>query len=203
MSEQEQKSKNYGLWLDKHIRATKPDPKTWSDYEHWVTSYGSRYDTEEALAAAYARRMKNSQNILVTEEEFVTEACTGVCGDVNLRESAARKTYRALAALVECGVMKPSEVYGYACYSWCLRSPEAIVAYQESRDKWHVNNCETKVTAEEAVLAVNREFGFEASRIKIIGTPYYDATDYMFIRFNCAGWAWLWKNGNIYSVYGE
>ena len=202
MNEQEQKSKNYGLWLDAHIRSTKPDPKTWSDYEHWVTSYGGRYDTEDALAAAYARRMKNSQGILVTEEEFLAEACVVLYMDAELRESAA-KTYRALAELVEHGFMKPSDVYGYACYGRCLRHPEAIIIYQEEQNKWHVNNCETKVTVEEAVLAVNREFGFEASHIKIIGTPYYDATDWNFIRFNCAGWAWLWKNGNIYSVYDE
>ncbi len=202
MSEQEQKSKNYGLWLYEHIRATKPDPKTWSDYEHWVTSYGSRYDTEEALAAAYARRMKNSQGILVTEDEFVEEACVWLREDAELRGSAA-KTYRTLATLVERGVMKPSEIYGYACYAWCLRHPEAVISYRESADKWHVNNCETKVTVEEAVIDVNREFGFEASRVKIVGTPYYEATDWNFIRFDCAGRAWLMRNGEIYPVYDD
>ena len=70
MTEQELKAKNYGLWLYKHICANKPDPETWTEYEGWVTSYGARYDTEEALAAAYARRMKNSQGILVTERSL-------------------------------------------------------------------------------------------------------------------------------------
>lgn len=42
---------------------------------------------------------------------------------------------------------------------------------------------------------------FETGRTHIIGTPYYDATDYQFIRFNCAHMAWLWQNGNLLQVY--
>lgn len=53
----------------------------------------------------------------------------------------------------------------------------------------------------EAIAKVNLEWGFEADRIKIIGTPYYDATDWQFIRFNCAGCQWLWAQDALYPVY--
>ena len=92
------------------------------------------------------------------------------------------------------------EIYSYAHFKWCLQNPEAIIAYEESRN-WIINNCDTKITNEKAVVAINREWGFEASRIKIIGTPYYDATDWQYIRFDCAFMTWLWKNGKLYQVY--
>ena len=145
--------------------------------------------------------MKSSQGILVTEDEFIAEACKH--RDDDERRQNASKAYAALADLVRRDVIKPSDVYGYACYRWCMNHPEAIIAYREAPKKWLVNNCGTEIDCDKAVLAVNREFGFEANRIQIIGTPYYDASDWMFIRFNCCGWAWLWKNGSIYLVYDE
>lgn len=89
----------------------------------------------------------------------------------------------------------------YAHYKWYLRDAKAIIAYQEGRDRWIVNNCGTEVSEDTAKIAVNSEWGFEASRVRIIGTPYYDATDYQFIRFDCKQMTWLWKNGNLYQVY--
>ena len=68
----------------------------------------------------------------------------------------------------------------YAYYAWCLRKPEAIIAYQIGtgkdtpvHQKWAVNNCAQEITEAEARVAVCEEFGFEVSRVRIIGTPYY------------------------------
>jgi hypothetical protein len=105
-----------------------------------------------------------------------------------------------LVKLVEANKLRPAEVYSYAHYRWCLKDSSAIIAYQTGPNRHEVNNCGTNITHAEAKIAINDEWGFEASRIKIIGTPYYDATDYHFIRFNCARMCWLWKNGNLYEV---
>ena len=135
------------------------------------------------------------KNILITEEEFVIEAGKHYEGET------LKTVYAALSELVNQKKLRTSEVYAYAHYKWCLRNPEAIIAYQEGHDKWEVNNCDTEVSEDKAKIAVNSEWGFEASRIRVIGTPYYDATDYQFIRFDCAFMTWLWKNGNLYQVY--
>jgi len=134
-------------------------------------------------------------DILITKEEFVIEA------GMHYEETVLREVYDALAVLVNSKKLRASEVYSYAHYKWCLRNPAAIIAYQEGRDKWEINNCDTEVSEDAAKIAVNSEWGFEASRIRIIGTPYYDATDYQFIRFDCAHMTWLWKNGNLHQVY--
>ncbi len=88
-----------------------------------------------------------------------------------------------------------------------MKNPEAIIAYQIDpywetpiHRKWAVNNCSEEITEEAARVKVCEKFGFEASRVKIIGTPYYDATDWNFIRFDCAGWAWLMVDGAIRQV---
>ena len=117
------------------------------------------------------------------------------------RSGAAADVYSVLVALVDKKAITASDVYQYARYKWCLRDPLAIVAYQERREKWIVNNCAEAITEEAARVKVCEEFGFEASRVKIIGTPYYDATDWNFIRFDCAGWHWLMNNGGICKVY--
>lgn len=112
-----------------------------------------------------------------------------------------KSVYAALSELVALGKQQPSDVYEYAHYGWCLRDPNAIIAYQEGPGKWIVNNCGTEVSEDKAIIAVNSEWGFEASRVRIIGRPYYDATDYQYIRFDCAHMTWLWKNRNLHQVY--
>ena len=112
-----------------------------------------------------------------------------------------KAVYAALSELVNQKKLRASEVYSYAHYKWCLRDAKAVVAYQEGRDRWEVNNCGTEITEEAARIEVCEEWGFEASRVRIIGSPYYDATDYQFVRFDCAHMTWLWKNGNLYQVY--
>ena len=131
---------------------------------------------------------------MVTMEEFLAEA-------EKKPSDPAADVYETLAGLVEAKKLRPGEVLDYAHFHWCLDAPEAIVAWQTGRDKWTVNNCDAEITEVEARIKICEEWGFETGRLHIIGTPYYDATDHQFIRFNCAHMAWLWQNGNLLQVY--
>ena len=168
--------------------------KKMTGYDKFVLDRGWEFKTDEALKAGYERLWKCKNNILLTQDEFLCEA-------KKHESEATKKVYAALSALVESGKLAASDIYSYARFRWCLNDENAIVAYQIERGKWQVNNCDTEITEDAAKIRVCQEFGFEASRIKIIGNPYYDATDYNFIRFDCGGWAWLMRNGSIYQVY--
>jgi len=184
----------FGRTLAQKIRETADSTKL-TDFEKFILDRGWEFETEEALKAGYDRLWKCRHDILITEEEFVIEA------GKNYNAETIKAVYAALSELVNQKKLRASEVYSYAHFKWCLRDAKAVVAYQVGRDRWEVNNCETEISEDEAKIAVNSEWGFEASRIRIIGTPYYDATDYQFIRFDCAHMTWLWKNGNLYQVY--
>lgn len=185
---------HYGDLLEQKIRSETTDYSKLNEFEKFVLDRGYNYQTEAELKAGYDRLWKTRRGILLSEEEFLTEAEPKDKG-------AAADVYSVLVALVDKKAITASDVYQYARYKWCLRDPLAIVAYQESREKWIVNNCAEAITEEAARVKVCEEFGFEASRVKIIGTPYYDATDWNFIRFDCAGWHWLMNNGGICKVY--
>jgi hypothetical protein len=191
----------YGKLLADKIRTETTEFSKITDFEKFVLDRGWEFETEERLRAAYDRLWKCVHGILITEDEFIEEAGTGIKTFSQWNEGTAREVYNRLAGLAKDGKLAAVEVYGYARHKWCLREPEAIIAYQEGQSKWLVNNCGTEVTEEAAKVAVNSEWGFEASRIQIIGTPYYDATDWQYIRFDCAHMTWLWKNGNLYQVY--
>ena len=164
-------------------------------YEQFIHEEGWRYKTDEALMAAYNRLCKPGNGELLTEEEFVQEAATWADAE------AAAKLYAIVAELAAQERLDAWDVYRYAHHGWCVKCPEAVVAYEvEQQGKWVVNNCPRVVTEHEAIVRINGEWGFEASRIEIIGTPYYDATDYQFMRFDCAHMTWLWANGNLYGV---
>ncbi len=76
------------------------------------------------------------------------------------------------------------------------------------------------LTENDAKAVINREFGFEFSRIEIVEQlatyfvdnnhclqkqdvytrkPVYGSSDYNYIRFNCAGWYWEMINGELYA----
>lgn len=77
---------------------------------------------------------------------------------------------------------------------------------------------DANISADEAKAKVNREFGFEFSRIEIITEvetytvkdhrlykdktytrqPQYESTDFNYIRFNCMGWHWEMIDGELY-----
>lgn len=168
-----------------------------TDFEKFIRERGYKYKTEEEIKAAYDRHWKVAHDIVITEDEFLAE----VKPEDEQHAEAAKETYAMLVKLIEAKKLEPSDVYRYAVYRWCLFKPKALVAYECERGRWEVNNCDTEISVERAVVEVNREWGFEASRVQIIGTPYYDATDWMFIRFNCAHMTWLYTNGNLYQVY--
>ena len=184
---------HYGELLAEKIRATAVFSNL-THFEKFVIDRGWEFEAEGAFKAGYDRAWKCSRNILITRDEFIAEA-----GE-HFSETAG-DTYDALVNLVSIGKLCASEVYSYARFKWCIDDASAIVAYEYERGKWLVNNCGTKVSDTEAIVKVNGEWGFEASRIEIIGTPYYDATDYQYIRFDCAHMTWLWKNGNLCQVY--
>lgn len=185
---------HYGDELAAKIRENTEDFSKLSDFDQYVLDNGYRYKTREELYAGYDRHWKAARDILVTMEEFLIEA------DKKKSELAA-DTYEALVGLVEEKKLRPGEVLSYAHFHWCLNKPEAVIAYRTGRDKWTVNNCDTEITEGEARIKICEEWGFETGRTHIIGTPYYDATDYQFIRFNCAHMTWLWQNGSLYQVY--
>lgn len=187
----------YGELLSEKIRTTTTDFSKLSDYEKFILDRGFEFKTEELLRAGYDRLWKCAHGILLTESEFVIEA-----GEYYEVETL-KAVYAALVGMVEQKKLRVGEIYSYARFKWCLRNPEAIVAYERDRGEWEVNNCGAEITEEEAKIAVNSEWGFEISRIKIIGTPYYDATDWQFIRFDCGHMTWLWKNGDLYQVYAD
>lgn len=164
-------------------------------YERFVREDGYLYDTEEARKEAFARQQKARRGVLLTQEEFDAEVRSRF-GDKDTGE-----VYQKLAELVNANVMKAHELYAYAKYGWCMNDPASIIWYQVGRDRYMVNNCGTSIEKSDAIVKICLEWGFEASRVNIIGTPYYDATDWQFIRFNCAGMAWLWTEEMLYKVY--
>lgn len=184
----------YGDLLAEKIRKTADFAKL-KPFEKFVLDNGYLYDSSDALKAGYDRAWKAQHGITLTEEEFAAEVMSrGKLVD-------ASGLYEAVMEHVNAGRLTAGDVMQYAHYRWCVNRPEAVIAYHVGREKWAVNNCSEEITEEAARIEVCEEFGFEASRVKIIGTPYYDATDWNFIRFNCSGRAWLMKNGEIYRVY--
>ena len=190
----------YGELLQEKIRRETKDFNALNDFEKFILNRGYLYDTEEELKAGYDRAWKASHGIMVTAEEFAAEVKSRVKWDKELDVSPM---YEVLSQLVKEKKLTPGEVFSYAVYTWCLRKPEAVVAYEVDRGKWAVNSCGTEISEERARIEVCEEWGFEASRVRIIGTPYYDATDWQFIRFDCAHMTWLWKDGNLYQVYAD
>jgi len=196
-TENEEHVPGYGELLEKEIRMTAQDHSRLSFFEKFVLVHGYLFKTEETLKAGYDRYWKAIHEILMTAEEFVAEVECRRKGLDRLQE-----VYDTLSEHVNAGRLTASDVFQYAVHGWCLRNPEAIVAYEEEdSEKWLVNNCDQEISEEAARVKVCEEWGFEASRIKIVGTPYYDTTDWQFIRFNCTIMAWLWWNGSLYKVY--
>ncbi len=159
--------------LAQKIRNDTEDYSKFNEFEKFVLDRGFEFQTEAALKAGYDRLWKAHHGVLLSEKEFLAEVQPK-------NVDAAADVYSvlvALVALVDKKAIAANDVYQYARFKWCLRNPLAIVAYQESREKWVVNNCAEEITEEAARVKICEEFGFEASRVKIIGTSYYDAAD--------------------------
>lgn len=186
---------HYGVSLMEKFRTGGVRYRDLDPLGRFAWNQGWKYPTKKAFQEAFDRFQKYQAKQLLSAEEFILEAGErydpGTLTDV----------YARLVKLVEEGKLLAEEVYRYASYKWCLRSPEAILAYPVGPKEWIVNCCDAEILVDSAVAKVNREWGFETGRIQIIGIPYYEATDYQFIRFDCGGIHWLWSNEQLYEVY--
>lgn len=64
-----------------------------------------------------------------------------------------------------------------------------------------MNTCGEAISEDQARQRLNSKWGFEVSRIKLLGTSYYDATDWNFICFRCGPYDWLMRDGDLYQIY--
>ena len=144
-------------------------------YKKFLCDRGWEFETEAEVKAAYARMKKASAGEVLTEEEFLLELEPGNASDLG------KQLYNRLCELVEQGALKAGDLYQYARFKWCFRHPEAVIACEVGRNRWVVNNC--------------------GEAIDIIGTPYYDATDWHFIQFRCKGVEWVMCNDSLYQIY--
>lgn len=164
-------------------------------YIKFISDEGWKYHTEEQLTAGYARRVKAEQGTPLSLEEFMAER--GATGDNVL----VKQLYHKLLPLVEKQALTALELYQFAKFGWCRNHPEAVTAYQTGPKSWAVNTCDEEIPEDRALLLINSEYGFEASRIKLLGTPYYDATDWNFICFHCGACDWIMRNGELCQIY--
>lgn len=155
------------------------------NYHTFLHNEGWKYDTEATASAGYERLKKSKIGEPLTWEEFWAEL--QIEGDA----SAAQELYKTLHRHMKNGALSAYKLYEYARYRWCIRCPEAVVAYQVGSKRWAVNNCCETISEDRAILLLNSEWGFEASRIKLLGTPYYDATDWNYICFRCGSCDWV------------
>ena len=165
-----------------------------SDIEKFILDRGHEYDTQDALEAAYDRKYHADHGVLLTLDEFIAES------GKNYDAETLKIVYAKLKGFYELNRLTPRELYNFARFKWCLRHPEAIISRQTEQQHWFVNNCDTEISIPEAQMRINDMFGFEASGIEIIGTPYYDATDYQFITFRTREIEWLYHNDDLFRV---
>lgn len=182
----------YGQMLADRLRSSlKSEP---SDFEKFVLDRGHEYKTLDALESAYERKYHADHGVLLTLDEFTAEA------GKNYDAEVLKAVYDKLKEFYELHRLTARELYNFARFKWCLRHPEAIIACQVDKQHWFVNNCDTEISIPEARIRINDMFGFEASGIEITATPYYDATDYQFIRFRVREVAWLYCNDDLFRV---
>ena len=164
-------------------------------YKKFLWDRGWEFETEAAVKAAYARMKKAFDGEVLTEEEFLLELEPRDASDMD------KQLYNRLRELVEQGALRTGDLYQYAYHKWCFRHPEAVIACEVGRNRWEVNNCCEEITVERARQTINREWGFETNLVEIIGTPYYDATDWNFIQFRCTGVECVMCNDSLYQIY--
>ena len=164
-------------------------------YKKFLCDRRWKFETEAAVKTAYARMKKATDGEVLTEEEFLLELQPRDTSDLD------KQLYNRLCGLVEQGALKAGDLYQYARFKWCFRHPEAVIACEVGRNRWVVNNCGEAIDMERAQQIINREWGFETALVEIIGTPYYDATDWHFIQFRCKGMGWVMCNDSLYQIY--
>lgn len=164
-------------------------------YLDYISDQGSKYQTEEEMLAGYARLAKSKQGIPLSLDEFLQEL------QADEHTDTAQQLYSVLLGYVKKDALSAYGLYQYARFWWCIKHPEAVIAYQTGPKRWEVNNCDDTISEERAIVLLNSEWGFEASRIKLLGTPYYEATDWNFICFRCGPYDWLMRDGELHQIY--
>ena len=164
-------------------------------YKKFLCDRGWEFETEAEATAAYARMKKASSGAMLTEEEFLLELKPEDTSDLN------KQLYNRLCELVEQGALRAADLYQYAHFKWCFRHPEAVIACEVGRKRWVVNNCGEEIAAERAQQIIHNEWGFETALVEIVGTPYYDATDWNFICFHCGPYDWIMQDGELHQIY--
>lgn len=164
-------------------------------YAKFLMDNGWKYKTEEDALSGYGRMVKSQSGTLLTLEEFQMEL------RIEVDAASVRQLYDVLVDLTGKGALSSYDVYHYATYGWCARCPEAVIAYQIGPKGWVVNNCPETISEDRAKALIVSNFGFDASRIKLLGIPYYDATDSNFICFRCGVYDWVMKDGELHQIY--
>ncbi len=188
---------HYGRQLAEKLRKEIKDFSKMDPYEKFVLDNGWKYPTLKELKAAYNRLCRSVNGILLSEKEFLIESGLTKKEDIE----TAKKSYAILAELVRKGQIDAKKVYWYSHCTDCIRSPETIITYPCAPKEWLLNTCGTEISEDKALVYVCLEFGFEVCRVQLIGTPYYDASDSNFIRFDCGGYGWLAKDGELYQLF--
>lgn len=163
-------------------------------YALFVQEKGWKYADETAREAAYQREIRVRHGKFLNEDEFIAEA------DVKYAE-AAKVLYPKLNTLAWKGIIRPWTFFDYARYLWCMNNPQALVYVQIGPKDWVINCCDTEINAERATDIVCRNWGFDKERVHILETPYYESTDWNYIRFHCSLQEWIMHDGEIDKVY--
>ena len=164
-------------------------------YIKYLRDVGWKFEDEQSALDGYARMVKAEQGTPLAWAEFFSEL------GIENETPAAQALYHTLLGLVEKGALSAYGLYLYAKFRWCVKHPEAVIACQIGPKRWAVNACPEIIGTERAVLLINSSFGFEASRIKLLDAPYYNATDWNFVHFRCGDYDWVMQNGELHQIY--
>ena len=82
-------------------------------FQAFLRDEGWKYDTEDDILTAYARKVKSYQGTPLTEDEFLAEL--GIKYALE-----GRRLYTKLYPLVETGALRASDLYNYARFKLSL-----------------------------------------------------------------------------------
>lgn len=184
-------------YVERLLKELKNKPeKDLNDYERFVVSEGSKYESEFLLKKGYDRYWKYQHNLPITSIEFYEESKAQ--GSL-LTQGSLHAIYEKLQKLVEQDCLDERIFYVFAHQIKCT-DPADIVVYKTNVG-YVINTIYSKLPIADALIAINKQWGFEVGQIELIGQPYLENDDTaQFIRFDCSGHKWLWSNGNLLKV---
>lgn len=184
-------------YVERLLKELKDKPKEdLNDYERFVVSEGSKYESEFLLKKGYDRYWKYQHNLSITDEEFYEESKAQ--GSL-LTQGSLHAIYEKLQKLVEQNCLDKRIFYIFAHQIKCT-DPDDIAVYKTNVG-YVINTVYTKLPVVDALIAINKQWGFEVGQIKLIGQSYLENDDTaQFVRFDCRGHKWLWSNGSLLKV---